>query len=678
MAVGETARLIASLELQDKFTRTAVSADRALGRLEGRLGTATRATRGLGVAGVAVGTALGNIGVRLAEAGIRTVFDQFRQGVDALHELENVTVATNTVIASTKGVAGQTASGIRDLAEEYEDLNATMDDKVIQSGENMLLTFTNIRGKAFEPALEAILNINEAMGGGPEGLQGTVIQVGKALNDPVRGLTALRRIGVSFTKQQEQQIKALVKSNDLYGAQQIILKELETEFGGRFAAAGRTAEGQTARLNDKVEDLQKTLAGPLVPALDRAREKVIALLDSPAVLRGAEKLGQAVAGLFSEQNLSRGVALIERGIDALVDADFSGVGGTLSQVAESLIHLPWQAIGDAARLLGTGARALLTAFTSLPPWVQTAVLTGWGLNKLTGGILGQIATSLIKGVLGINAGVVNINAATVHGPLGPNVPTGGGPKIPFTPIPVTTGLGVAALPFVLTGSVPGLDVQTEMLKQQLAQGKDIQQAINDSGVTLGAINALLADPTLQEGLTPEMLEALDAIDGKMGDLVTNTTPEGPKIPGVVPKVPVKLPDTALPKEFGITTLPNTAMSALEGTERNTEKLPPIMDKTRAATVEAASRQRGELIANRATQERTGARIAGIAQGTTNAVNLNRATTAARLASLEGTVRAKKSSVVVKVTTIANVSVSNIQRKLTSSLISSGKVEAIGF
>ena len=63
--------------------------------------------------------------------------------------------------------------------------------------------------------------------------------------------------------------------------------------------------------------------------------------------------------------------------------------------------MPWaEHRCGAARLLGTGAKALLTAFTSLPPWVQTAVLTGWGLNKLTGGALGNIAGTLTKAAFG--------------------------------------------------------------------------------------------------------------------------------------------------------------------------------------------------------------------------------------------------------------------------------------
>ena len=443
MALGDTARLIASLELQDKFSGTADKANKKLGGLEGNL---QRGTRQMGIFGQATATALG-IGLsRAVGAGVRTISGAITGGVAALNELESVTVATNTVIDSTKGIAGQTAQGIRDLSEEYETLNANMDDKVIQSGANMLLTFTNIREKAFEPALEAALNMNEAMGGGPEGLQSTIIQVGKALNDPIKGVTALRRVGVQLSEQQEDQIKTLVEQNDLYGAQQVILGELTTQFGGRFAAAGKTADGRMAAFSDRVEDLQKALAGPLIPAIDRVREKLIDLMGSPAALAAADKLGQALADLVSEDNISKMSGLLEGGLAKLSEIDLSGIGTSLSSGMELMGSLPWDAIGSAFELMGSGARAALDIFTSMPPWVQTAVLTGWGLNKLTGGALGNIVGSLgsglIKGVLGMSAGVVNINAGVVNGGPG-GLPGGGGGLL--------GGLGRG----LLTGSVVG-------------------------------------------------------------------------------------------------------------------------------------------------------------------------------------------------------------------------------
>ena len=45
----------------------------------------------------------------------------------------------------------------------------------------------------------------------------SAIQVGKALNDPIKGVTALHRVGVQFTERRRDQIEALVESGDIAG-----------------------------------------------------------------------------------------------------------------------------------------------------------------------------------------------------------------------------------------------------------------------------------------------------------------------------------------------------------------------------------------------------------------------------------------------------------------------------
>jgi hypothetical protein len=97
-----------------------------------------------------------------------------------------------------------------------------------------LLTFTKVTGTQFDKAQVAILNLSTRLG---TDLTSASVQVGKALNDPIKGVTALGRAGVQFTAQQKEQIAALVESGDVAGAQTIILQELETQFGGAAEAA---------------------------------------------------------------------------------------------------------------------------------------------------------------------------------------------------------------------------------------------------------------------------------------------------------------------------------------------------------------------------------------------------------------------------------------------------------
>lgn len=470
MALADTARLIATLELQDKFSATASKYDRTIAGMQRQ--TSTLGQIG-GQVSQGIGTAIGNL-TRLGVVGVGILGVQVAQGIQSLQRLEEVTVATNAVIESTGGVAGVTAEQVRSLAEEYESLNATMDDKVIQSAENVLLTFTSIGEKVFPQALEAALNMNQALGGGEEGLQGTVIQLGKALQDPIRGLTALRRVGVNFTRAQQDQIRALVESNRLYEAQQIILSELGTEFGGQFAAAGDTATARFAKFKDAVEDAQMALATAFIPVLEKVADKLTTLLADPATMAALEELGTNLADAFDE----------------LVD-----VAG----------NLPWESIGNAFKLMGTGSKALLDAFTGLPPWVQTAVLTGWGLNKLTGGalssIVGTLASGLVRGVLGINAGVVNLNAGTVTGAGG--APVAGGGAAGGGIITKLLGVGSAVVLGGLIGNAIGKNVFFD---------PTVTPAINFESSRLEALLARGDPAALQRGI--------DAVNSGLDDIAS--------------------------------------------------------------------------------------------------------------------------------------------------------------
>ena len=367
MALADTARLIASLELQDKFSKTASKFDSTLGKMEKRVSTAEKVGFQIGRGARNTIDNLGRIGVIAGSV----IASQVALGVKSLAQLEEIQNQTLAVIESTGNAANVTAEGIRAQAEALEELT-TVDDKAIQAGQNMLLTFTNIRNEVgegndiFDQATEAVLDLSVAMGTEPKQ---AALQLGKALNDPVRGLTALRRVGIQFTEQQEEQIKKMVESGRTIDAQRVIIAELNKEFGGSAEAFGKGPGATMRRFGDAVEGAQQALARGFLPVMEKVSGLVQEALGDPQVLANIESFGSGLAG----------------GVEDLID-----IG----------MNLPWDAIGESAKLMGQGAKALLTAFTSLPPWVQTAVLTGWGLNKLTGGALGNIAGTLTKAAFG--------------------------------------------------------------------------------------------------------------------------------------------------------------------------------------------------------------------------------------------------------------------------------------
>ena len=72
------------------------------------------------------------------------------------------------------------------------------------------------------------------MFGGTAASQAT--QLGKALQDPVKGITALNRVGVSFSETQKEQIKLFVEGGEAAKAQALILEAIKNQVGGAGAS----------------------------------------------------------------------------------------------------------------------------------------------------------------------------------------------------------------------------------------------------------------------------------------------------------------------------------------------------------------------------------------------------------------------------------------------------------
>jgi hypothetical protein len=215
----------------------------------------------------ATATMLGFLGADV----VRNIGSFVGGSLDAIAASDKLSKQTEAAIRSTGGAAHVTAADVDRLAQSLEGLTS-VDDKAIRNGENLLLTFTNIQNKAgkgndvFDQATKIMTDMSVALG---SDAASSAIQLGKALNDPIEGVTALRRVGVSFSETQLDQIKKLQQSGDLMGAQKVILAELTKEFGGSGAAMGSSAAGMKARIADMVEDVQRSLGQLLLPLLGK-------------------------------------------------------------------------------------------------------------------------------------------------------------------------------------------------------------------------------------------------------------------------------------------------------------------------------------------------------------------------------------------------------------------------
>ncbi|MFA5714357.1 MAG: phage tail length tape measure family protein [Candidatus Paceibacterota bacterium] len=223
--------------------------------------------------------------------------------IDAAAEAEVVQAQLNAVLESTAGAAGMSADELNDLATNLSKLSG-VDDELIVRQEAVMLTFTNVSKDVFPQAMEAALNLSAALG---QDLQSSIIQIGKALNDPISGVTALQRVGVRLTDQQKEQVKVLVEQNKMYEAQALILGELETEFGGAAEAMGDTYTGSVNKLKTSIGNLAETIGSVFLPELQKGIDKVAEWVNSLVYAIDVElKINQAVEdGKITRQEANR-------------------------------------------------------------------------------------------------------------------------------------------------------------------------------------------------------------------------------------------------------------------------------------------------------------------------------------------------------------------------------------
>lgn len=323
--------------------------------------------------------------------------------ISEARESEKVSRLTANAIKATGGAAKVSADEVGALAMKLSNKTA-VDDEAIQSGQNLLLTFKGIRNEAgkgndiFDQASAAILDMTAGMNNGvvtQENLKGTSVQLGKALNDPIKGITALTRSGVTFTDAQKAQIKSMVAAGDTMGAQKIILGELKSEFGGAAEAAADPAQKATVAWGN----LKEQLGTQLLPTFNKVMGFV-----SNKVIPGISSL---VTNLRSGGG---GFATFRSGLSAVGNFITGTVVPALKRFGDWFTTTGWPAIKAFAQGLWTSLQPALaqisTTFqTQLRPAIEHAIAKfkeAWPTIQRVGGILisiGQVILTKVVPVL---------------------------------------------------------------------------------------------------------------------------------------------------------------------------------------------------------------------------------------------------------------------------------------
>jgi hypothetical protein len=208
-------------------------------------------------------------GISLKDIGIAYASRElirFAKGSAQLYEVqEKANAALRSSLESTGYAAGKTYDELKKQASGLQKVSLFGDEEINQA-QAMLLTFKNVGGEVFDRTMPAILDLSTKMG---TDLKSTVIQVGKALNDPKTGLTMMSRSGITFSEQQKQAIYDLVDAGKQQEAQMLILNELYSQFGGSAKAAAEAGLGPAQQMAMAWSDLREKIGGIVVDLVNK-------------------------------------------------------------------------------------------------------------------------------------------------------------------------------------------------------------------------------------------------------------------------------------------------------------------------------------------------------------------------------------------------------------------------
>jgi hypothetical protein len=305
----------------------------------------------------------------------------FGDSVTAAEDLEKQMLKLEGVIQATGGAAGLTAQEIDEMARRLDE--ATLGSAAgFRDAAAQLLTFKSIGRDSFETVLELAQDLADA---GFGSVTTNAVQLGKALEDPVKGLTALTRSGVTFTAEQQALIKTLVATGRAAEAQGLILEAVAGQVGGVARQMGGGLSGALDLVGMRFTELKEQLGTAILPAFTELATKLSTVLTAVRDSGAVEKLGDAFGYVASKAEKFGQIIAVAAGVVAAnaIRAYTTALGAATvasgaKTVAAGALSAALGAVATAGRL-ATGA--LLALGRATPVLAITGAIT-WLVSKL--------------------------------------------------------------------------------------------------------------------------------------------------------------------------------------------------------------------------------------------------------------------------------------------------------
>jgi hypothetical protein len=237
---------------------------------------------------------------------------------------------------------------------EAQGVELGISNLTIKATQAKLLTFkelaktANVVGGTFDRANAAALDLAAAGFGSAES---NAVQLGKALNDPIKGITALTRSGVTFTEEEKTKIKTLVESNKTLEAQKLILEAIEKQVGGTAKA---TAD-DSKKMAEAFAQVQQQIGLALLPALEKVTPLLVNFANFAKNNPNAfVTVGVAIGGIAAAILAIRGALIVYNAIAIVTTAvnKALAISGFAVQVSTG--------VGIATAIAGAAALAGIT------------------------------------------------------------------------------------------------------------------------------------------------------------------------------------------------------------------------------------------------------------------------------------------------------------------------------
>jgi phage-related protein len=374
------------------------------------------------------GSKMANFGKKAAAAfavaGIAAAAFAVKFAKDAIVAGEAAATANARIeqINKSMGLFGESTNEVNKALIDYAEKTARatgVDTNSIKATQAKLLTFKELAATAneiggnFERSTKAAIDLGAA-GFGTAELN--AVALGKALNDPIKGISALSRNGITFTESEKDRIKVLVESNKVGEAQNMILKAIETQVGG-------TAEA-TANATDKMRvgftQVTEKVGLALLPVFEKLTNFVI-----DQVFPAFDKIGAQFAGLTSQlgENLLPALDnLVTFFQDYLIPVFKAYYEFIINDLIPAIVNFFQPALAGISKAFSSVSKSLQNNKEKLKPlfnlFQEFFEFASKYLAPFLGTVLGkafQVLGSVISGIITIFANLVNIISSAING-----------------------------------------------------------------------------------------------------------------------------------------------------------------------------------------------------------------------------------------------------------------------